>query len=967
MLGETISHYKIIEKLGEGGMGLVYRAVDTKLDREVAIKLLPSHLSADPEAVKRFIREAKAASALNHSAIGVIHEIDETEQGQTFIVMALYEGGTLRERIDRGKLTMNETVTIASQIASGLSRAHEKGIVHRDIKPQNILLNRDGEAKIIDFGLAKLAGVTKLTKEGGTLGTAAYMSPEQARGEDVDRRSDIFSLGTILYEMLAGETPFKGEHEAALLYEIVHEDPVHVSDRCKDIPVELCAIVEMALNKDSSERYQSATEMKADLKNISGASKDSTSRSKAMVSGKKGRGKSKWIGIAAAVVIVAAVIFFINTGREPAPLRASEMSLAVVDFRDMLPLADPLTSATMTELLNIALIEACPIRVKSPEHLRDIRRRIFGSTDSRIEEGQELEIARESEATYVITGRISIRGDEGFVTWRLIDVRSGESIGGGKVEPGKMNVMINNIVAAVLPEIASNSGIKQPVKQVPVEQITTASSSAYEHYIKGRLRVIEYSQEEAMREFEAAISIDTTFALAYFEMAKLSFGSNAIVQDIALARRYTAAAWRHAEKLGVKSRLHIKAFQHGLDYEVTLEMSTFDEMLDRWPDDRETLRIISGRAYYWGCWSEVVETGRKGMELYPDDPIIGGPTMSSALRNLHRFEESLKVSESYLERFPDNPNGWDELALSYLALGLPDSAEVAYQKAFDLDPGWIKQGMSYCAYHDGDLDKAISITENILSQKNLRNDYRLWIMCTFTHNINLPMLYYEAGRYFDAVRTMDEARQYVGGDPSYWQFQAGRLFLSVGLSERALEIAEEMESSDEIRVRIFAYRFKGLAQVAVGDLAGARATSIRTHELAETIGPLLKHPAYEIDAEIALSKKDQLSAIRAVKAMRELGLLFHGILGVEDLSLLAEAYYIAGDLKEAIDVHKELLHIYGGHAISHYHLGLIYEEMGRPQDAQQEFTKFLEMWANADEGLPQLADARKRLAELKDI
>ena len=225
MIGKIISHYQILEKLGEGGMGVVYKARDLDLDRHVAIKFLPPHMVADEEATRRFTHEAKTASALNHPNIGVVHEIGRSDDDQTFMVMACYEGESLRERIDRGAVSFEEALDITAQVSSGLAKAHERSIVHRDIKPSNVLLTEDGHAVIIDFGLAKLAGRTKLTKAGYTLGTAAYMSPEQARGEEVDHRSDIFSLGVMLYEMLTGEKPFRGEHEAALLYEIVHGEP----------------------------------------------------------------------------------------------------------------------------------------------------------------------------------------------------------------------------------------------------------------------------------------------------------------------------------------------------------------------------------------------------------------------------------------------------------------------------------------------------------------------------------------------------------------------------------------------------------------------------------------------------------------------------------------------------------------------------------------------------------------------
>ncbi|MCI0559585.1 MAG: serine/threonine protein kinase, partial [Nitrososphaera sp.] len=211
MIGQTISHYKILEKLGGGGMGVVYKAQDLKLDRFVALKFLPPHLSADEDEKKRFIHEAKAASALDHPNICAIYEIDETEDGQMFIAMAYYEGETLKKKIERGPLPIDQTIDLAIQIAQGLAKAHKHGITHRDIKPANVMITNEGVAKIVDFGLAKLAGQTKLTKSGMTVGTVAYMSPEQARGEEVDHRTDIWALGVVLYEMITGQLPFKGE------------------------------------------------------------------------------------------------------------------------------------------------------------------------------------------------------------------------------------------------------------------------------------------------------------------------------------------------------------------------------------------------------------------------------------------------------------------------------------------------------------------------------------------------------------------------------------------------------------------------------------------------------------------------------------------------------------------------------------------------------------------------------------
>jgi len=262
MIGQTVSHYKVLEKLGEGGMGVVYKAQDSKLDRTVALKFLPPHLHASEPDKARFMQEAKAAAALNHPNICVIHSIEELD-GQLFIVMEYVDGHTLHEK--KGAISFKQAIDIGIQIADGLAAAHEKGIVHRDMKPENIMVRKDGIVQIMDFGLAKLRGVTRLTKEGSTVGTAGYMSPEQIQGQDVDHRSDIFSLGVVLYELFTGQLPFRGLHETALSYEIVNVDAPSMSSVKPDIDPALDAIVLECLEKDPNERTQSARQVSVDL------------------------------------------------------------------------------------------------------------------------------------------------------------------------------------------------------------------------------------------------------------------------------------------------------------------------------------------------------------------------------------------------------------------------------------------------------------------------------------------------------------------------------------------------------------------------------------------------------------------------------------------------------------------------------------------------------------------------------
>jgi serine/threonine protein kinase/cephalosporin-C deacetylase-like acetyl esterase len=264
-IGQIVSHYRILEKLGEGGMGVVYKAQDLRLERKVALKFLPTHLSPNEEEKERFIREAKAALALDHPNIGTIHEVADTEDGQMFIVMAYYEGETLKQKIESGPLSVKEAVDIAAQIAQGLANAHSQQIVHRDVKPGNVLVTPEGLVKIIDFGLAKLGGLTRITKTHTTMGTVAYMSPEQARGEEVDQRADVWALGVVLYEMLSGQLPFSGTHAEAIIHAILTAKPKPLKQLREDAPAEIDRMIQRALEKDLKSRYASAAEVLKDL------------------------------------------------------------------------------------------------------------------------------------------------------------------------------------------------------------------------------------------------------------------------------------------------------------------------------------------------------------------------------------------------------------------------------------------------------------------------------------------------------------------------------------------------------------------------------------------------------------------------------------------------------------------------------------------------------------------------------
>ncbi len=337
MIGKIISHYRILEKLGEGGMGIVYKAEDTKLKRLVALKFLPSQIMASEMEKARSIHEAQAAAALNHPNICTIYEINEID-GQAFIAMEFIEGQSLKEKIEAEPLKLDEALNIAMQVADGLQAAHEKKITHRDIKPANIMLTSRGQVKIMDFGLAKLAGRSALTKEGTTLGTVAYMSPEQARGEKVDHRTDIWSFGVVLYETITGQHPFKGEYEQAVMYSIMNEEPEPITGLRTGVPMELERIANKALAKKINLRYQNIEDLLVDLRALQLRPMPSAVP-QPPIKAKAPERKQPWLygGVAAFVILLVAAALFFWPKKQ-----SKEMftSIAVLPFEDISPQKD---------------------------------------------------------------------------------------------------------------------------------------------------------------------------------------------------------------------------------------------------------------------------------------------------------------------------------------------------------------------------------------------------------------------------------------------------------------------------------------------------------------------------------------------------------------------------------------------------------------------------------------------------
>lgn len=539
MIGRTVSHFKIFEKLGEGGMGVVYKAQDLMLDRPVALKFLPQRLTEDADAKKRFVREAKAASALDHANICTVYEIDETRDGQMFIAMAYYEGESLKKRLDRRRPKITQALDITSQVASGLSKAHEKGIVHRDIKPANILLTEDGHAKLADFGIAKLAGRTRMTKTGATVGTVAYMSPEQASGQDVDHRSDIFSLGVVLYEMLTGDCPFQGDHEAAVVYSIVHAPAPPLSKYWPDVPDSLQHIIDKALQKDPGARHGNAHELRDELRRVRdelcGVDQPIGKPTKRSVARKVA------IGIGALVVAGAAVVMltkFAGPGAEQM-LPPAENSIGVIGFENLSDREDrDHVGRMLMGLITTDLAETGGVDVVSTSKILTSIKKAGGSLEGAFDGSLATGAARYAGARTMLAGQVIQREGKLTLTAELVDVASGRTLGSVRRDASSLDELFT-LASVVASEVRNKLGIVVEDSRAPLDlaHTMTGSREAYRQFVAGEVMFHQLRFADAADRYQQAVRMDSTFAFAHFRLGMAQdWGGQTRDAEISFAR-----------------------------------------------------------------------------------------------------------------------------------------------------------------------------------------------------------------------------------------------------------------------------------------------------------------------------------------------------------------------------------------------------------------------------------------------
>ena len=672
MIGKRVSHYEIRSKLGAGGMGVVYRAHDTTLGRDVALKFLPADLTGDDAARARFIHEARAAAALEHPNICTVYEVGEAD-GAMFIAMPLVEGESLRDKIASGPVPVDEAIELALGVARGLSKAHSHGIVHRDIKPGNVLLTTDGQAKIVDFGLAKLATQTRLTKTGMTVGTVSYMSPEQAKGDDVDHRTDVWALGVVLYEMLAGKRPFRGDADAAVVYSILNTDPEPVTAVRREVPVALEDVAEKALSRDPDKRYQTVDEMIEALETVREESRLGIDRRHYAVLKRLKRRKRLMAGSATLVVVAIAAILLTTFSRQGQALD----TLAVLPLENLSGdegqdiFAEGITGELITNFQRLGGLEKVISRSASMR---------YKDTDK-----SPREIASELDVKVLVGGMIQIQGDNVRITAELIDGATEELIWSGKFE-GQLRdflfiqgqiarAIADEINLRLTPEEAELLAVDRPVDR-----------EAYEAYLWGLKHIYFFNPDrirKATESFEKSIAIDSTFAPAY---ASLSFVNAHFIRDYDKAETLA----NRALELDPRSpQAHVALatilMTRDRDWEGTeREIALVEEMVSKPCDVPEIalFYLLGARMdLAVGCALHEVET----------DPTNPDPLKMLAViyRCASRPEEAIAAGRKVLEFFPDNQDAvesaWKEISAAYTMMGLPDSAiAIAGREGFEI-------------------------------------------------------------------------------------------------------------------------------------------------------------------------------------------------------------------------------------------------------------------------------------------
>jgi len=1006
MIGRKLSHYEIVDEISRGGMGVVYRAVDVSLGREVAFKVLPDELVHDSGRRERLLQEARAASLLEHPHIAVIHEVGEAE-GVTFIAMELIRGEKLSEGLSRGPLPQARALTHATEIAEGLARAHEKGIVHRDLKPANVIVTDDGHTKIIDFGLAKLIEPVKpdaatvsvhgsRTEAGLVMGTAAYMSPEQARGSRVDHRSDIFALGVMLFEMVTGRPAFQGQSSLDTMQAVITQ-PVPplpaVAGASAEATADLQRIIAKATAKDPEDRFQGMKDLIVDLRAArrrlesaqTGAVVTPPSGQSAVPAASHGHRYPILVGavLAFAVAGLSAVLWWTGGGSPDATVNPSgKAAIAVLYFENNTGDASldwmrtGLTNMIVTDLSQSAHIEVLGTD-RLVQILQDLER-----VDDRVVSAEVVQaIADRSGVDNVVLGSYVRSGDAIRISARLQDARTGRIITAERVEGSgeaslfslvdeltqrfktKMSELGGGRAGSLLPrpgETPAEAGLDRGLKD-----ITTSSIDAYRHYAEGMHFHERGLSSQAAPLLEKAIEIDPEFAMAYAKLAVVH--NNLIAFD---KRDYFAKrALDLTDRLTTRERYYIEGFYYSLRPE-TLErgLEAYQHSLKLHPEHQASrhnlgLQFMFLERYAEGIaqYEELLRRGTSNATSYEN--------LADMLIRTGNVQRAREIADAFVNRYPDSGAGMRLLGMTLTAENRLDDARAAFEKAEALDPLDFgpKLGQRSVAMLQGRWNDAEAIDAELARSPS-----------PFQKLLSLAggaMRAEAHGRGRDARDFLDRAARVAGLPPQVRAAVHNRMAMAL-LRQRRFESAlaeAQLALVDAREERFETLQLIAIAQAAVGNGGDAEKMIALLESQAKTLPSQMEiRRVHWTRGALALLRNDTATAVAEMRKAVEMLPANGPVLGPPsnhcDLWFAAALAHIkagrdadAAQLLERIQSGPERIWALDTWGRSFFLLAQIYERRGDAARAREQYARFADLWQDGDLERGWVAEARKKL------
>jgi tetratricopeptide (TPR) repeat protein len=977
--------YEIIEELGTGGMGRVYRAHDTKLNEEVALKLIKPEIAADKRTVERFHNEIKIARKISHKNVCRTHDLHQ--EGKTlFLTMEYVRGEDLKSLIHRTKtLSVGTALSIARQVAEGLGEAHKLGITHRDLKPGNIMIDKDGQAKIMDFGIARSLHGGGITAEGGIIGTPEYMSPEQVEGKPADPRSDIYSLGVILFEMIVGRAPFEGETPFSIAAKQKSEPPPVPKKLMPQIPEGLNRLILRCLEKDKAKRYQTAEELIVDLAAVEEslptaervAPRRKTITHREVTVKFQPRKLVIPVFIIIALAAVAVIVWRILPQKRTVLPAGGKPVLAVMFFKNNTgdKAFDVWREGLSTALIS-GLSQSKYIRVLPANDIYGILKKLNLLEAANYATEDLNKTAAAGKANHVVSGSLSKAGDAFRIDYSLQDLSQEKTLGSGSVTGTGEDSILTSLLDELTRKIKSDLNFSSQEIAADIDKgigkITTSSAEAFKYYIEGRQFYGNGQYRESIAVMEKALALDPEFAMAYRSMAR-SYGALGFTSR---SREYTEKAFKYADRLSDYEKYMIQE-QYATSLGKTAEaFEAIKKGHDLYPDD-EGFSINLANHYIIGF--EEFAKGAETLEvprINRSSNYLVYTNLEESYAGLNDYDRAVEVVKEYINNFGDIALARWDLADCYTQSGKLDRALAEADKAFSLDPknknSILKKGD--ILYYKNELAAAEKEYRPLLEAVEPR--FKGQTILRFAY------LQLTRGQFQEATEQLEQgiplmektgekalavqARYYL----SYYYDILRDFQKALAYNNEVLKYATENKSLAWNRNGLFMRTFI-LAEMRSFFEALKTAEELKKLYESDLNKKLIRY-YYAVMSKIELERTDYAKAIGYGED--SLALFSYGELTrpVYVYEFLGQAHYRKGDMEKARDVYEKIPNLTTGrlaygdiYARSFYWLGKIYERLGNKSKALENYRKFLDLWKNADPGLPEVEDAKKRLAALK--